>query len=61
MKFRLFAVAIGFMMVWTAGQVFEVSYSQNLLLSICSAIGLAIWFDLHSLIGKQLKKVFCKA
>lgn len=61
MKNKLLLVAFGFVFMWTIGEVFNASHTENLILSICSTIGLAIWLGVHEEVKSYLTSKLHKA
>jgi uncharacterized membrane protein YcaP (DUF421 family) len=61
MKNKLILVAFGFVFMWTIGEVFNASHYENILLSICSTIGIAIWLGVHYEVKSMIQSKLHKA
>lgn len=61
MKHKLFSLAFSFVLMWTLGEFFGATYSENVIFSVCWAIATAIWLGIHSDVKKAILTKFHKA
>lgn len=61
MKNKLFYLACCFVFMWTLGQVFDSSYSENLIYCLSMTLACAIWLGIHSDVKKAILTKFHKA